>query len=104
MASGLTRPSGYFNLTRGFQKVYLEVPSFASGADVYVQGSSDGNTFRRIMHPPMNSSAAQVNTFVIPSAASNRFFEIPAGFQYLKPEISTALTDTVTNWKLVCSE
>lgn len=102
--SGLTRPAGYFDLQRSFRAVYLEVPSFASGADVFMQGSTDANTFRRIMHPPLNSATVANNTFTIASAASNRFHPVPDGFRYLKPEISTALTDTVITWKLLCSE
>jgi hypothetical protein len=104
MPSGATILTSYFDLGRAYRNVYLEVPSFASGADVFVQGSRDGTTFRRIWQPAVNSSSVQSNVFQIKSAASNAMHPIPAGFQYYRPEISTALTDTVTVWRIICSD
>ena len=104
MPSGATILTSYFDLKRSYQNVYLEVPTFASGADVYIQGSSDGTKFRRIYQDPVNSSSVQNNPWNVKSAASQGFHRVPPGFRYYRPEISTALTDTVTVWKMVCSD
>ena len=101
LASGATSSSGY-DFGRAFQNVYLEIPSMASGSDFYIQGSSDGTTFRRVMHPPVASSSIQVQTFVIGSAATGRIVQVPAGFRYMKVEVSTALTDTVSTFNFIC--
>lgn len=104
MVSGLTRPSGYFDLGRSFQNVYLEVPTFASGANVFIQGSSDGTTFRRIYNSVVNSTSVQAYPWQIGSTVSQGMHPVPPGFRYYKPEVSTALTDTVTTWKMICAD
>jgi hypothetical protein len=101
MVSGGTSTSGY-DFGRAFQKVYLEIPSLTSGTDFYLQASSDGSTFRRLMQPVVNTSSVQVQTFVIGSAATNRIVEVPAGHRYMKVEVTTALTDTVNVFKFIC--
>lgn len=103
MTSGTTTSSG-FDLGRAFQNVYLEIPTMASGTDFYIQGSSDGTTFRRLMHPAANSSSVQVHTFVIGSAATNRMVPIPNAFRYFRVELSTAMTDTVSVFKIICGD
>ena len=48
ITSGITATSAYDLGGRAFESVYLEVPSMVSGTDFYIQGSSDGTTFRRV--------------------------------------------------------
>lgn len=104
MASGATVSTGMFTLCRSFHRVYLEVPTMTSGCDIYLQGSSNGTTFRRIKHPPVNTSAAQVHDWYLASSITQRMVEIPAGFKYIRPELSTAMTATAVDFKLICSE
>jgi len=104
MPSGATSLTSYFDLGRSFDKVYLEVPTFASGTDVYIQGSRDGTTFRRIYREQVSTSIVVADVWKVGSAASQAFHRVPAGFRYYRPEVSTALTDTVTPWKMVCSD
>ena len=104
MTSGATLTLAY-NLQRTWEKVYLDIPTMVSGTDFYIQacGTEDG-TFRRVMHPAINDSAVTLNTFIVGSAATNRIVPIPNGFQYIKVETSTAMTDTTTVFRVICSD
>lgn len=102
MASGGTLTSAY-DLGRMWQSVWLAVPSMTSNSQVQIQGSHDGTTFRRVMHPPINSSTVGVNVFAISSAATNSIVPIPNGFQYLKVE-TTATVDSGCEFVVICSD
>lgn len=103
LASGVTLSSSY-DFGGSFRNVYLEIPTMASGSDFYVQGSSDGAAFKRVMHPVVNTSSIQIQTFVIGSAATGKMVPVPAGFRYMKVELSTALTDTTSTFNFICGE
>ncbi len=94
------------DLAGGFQYVFLEIPVLTgidSASPVYVQGSSDGTTFRRIAYAQLNTSTVAVNDFVIASSASNRMVELPDfAFRYVKVEVSGAATQAV-GFKIICS-
>lgn len=104
MTSGLTL-SPAFNLGRAFENVYLEIPTMVSGTDFYIQvANSAAGSFRRVMHPAINTSSVQINTFVIGSAATNRVVPIPNGQQYYKVEFSTFMSDTVTVLRIMVAD
>jgi len=101
VASGVTLTSS-FDLGRGFRRVYLEVPTMASGS-LYVQASSDDSTFRRVMIDNGNTSTVQ-QTFVVDSSVTARMVPIPAGFRYYKIENTSGATDTTTTFNIICSD
>jgi hypothetical protein len=84
-----------------FQRVLLEIPTMTSSSDLYIQGSTDGTTFRRVMQDVAVTTSVQVNTFTIASAATNRFVPLNAVFPYMKVEATTASVTAVT-FKLIC--
>lgn len=95
MASGATLSTAV-NLQALYEKVYLEVPTMASGS-LYIQGSSDGSIYRRI-----TQEATPASDFEINSAATQRMIAIPPYFQHYKVESSSGATDTTTTFKFIC--
>lgn len=103
MTSGATLTS-LVDLAGGWATVYLGVPTMPSGTDIYIKAGINSlatNGFR-VMHPPVNSSAAQIHTFVIGSATSQRVVSIPNGFEHLFIEYSTATTATSSTFYIFC--
>lgn len=101
MASGVTLTSSY-DLNRAYPKMYLEVPTMAS-SDLFIQASSDGTTFRRIMLEKVNTTTAHV-TFSVASSTTQRMVPIPPGFRYYKVESSSGATDVVTTFNIICHD
>jgi hypothetical protein len=93
--------SSAFTFPDGISKAYLEVPTFSSGTDIYLAGSTDGSTYRRIMQEVPQTSSVQVNTFTIASSASGRLVPVPVAAPYLKVEPTTA-PSTAVNFKIIC--
>lgn len=62
VASGATLSSAYVMGSVPFKKVYIEVPTMTSGTDIYIQGSSNGSTFRRVQEygPVVKSFSASI--------------------------------------------
>lgn len=83
--------------------IYLEVPTDGLGGQIYVQGSSDGSTFRRIKHASINSSTVTSNDYAIASACSSKMVPLPVGFRYYKLE-TTASVAADSTFKIVCSQ
>jgi hypothetical protein len=102
VASGATLSSG-IDLAQGWSDVSLKIPSFSSGSDIFIQAAttSDGD-YLRVMHPVVNSSSAQVYDYKIASGLSARILPIPAGYQHLKVELSTAQTDVTSVFEIIC--
>ncbi len=102
LASSTTLTSA-IDLTQGWSEISLKVPSFSSGADIYVHGAVASNgTFVRLTHPPINSAAAQISDFQIASGISGRIVPIPSNYQHIKIELSTAQTDTTSTFHVIC--
>lgn len=85
MASAGTVTSS-LDLARSWKKVHLEVPTMASGADIYIQASSDNSTFRRVQifkdrqksfSMSIASMATLTSAFDIGDGAYNAFIVIP---------------------------
>lgn len=90
-----------FTIPVGCQQAYLEIPTMTSGTDFFLQGSTDGTNFRRIMTCSPTSSAVYLNTFTIASAGTNRISPIPLAAPYMKVELSTAQV-TASTYKIIC--
>ena len=92
--------SGFTDLGQAWGSVFLKVPTMTSGSDMFLRaaaasGAATGAGFR-LMHPVVNTSSVQVQTFVIASATTNRLVPIPNGLRYLAIECTTAPTSTIT--------
>lgn len=100
MASGATL-STEVDLSKSFSRVYLEIPSMASGTDVFLQGANaSGGTFRRIYMAPSNSDDTP-SAWSVDSTITNCFVEIPGALRFVKVELGTAMTATTANFNFV---
>lgn len=99
LASSVTLGS-MVDLGRSWEKVYLQVPSMASG-DLFIKAAqkSDG-TFMRVCVDNANTATAQID-FTIKSSVTNRIVEIPNSLRYLKIESSSGCTDVVTTYRII---
>lgn len=101
-ASGATS-SSQIKMDRSFNGVYLVVPTMTSNTEMYIQGSDDGTTFRRVFHPSINSSTVSTNKFAIVSGATNCIVPVPNGLKYYIIETS-ATVDSGCTFKLICMD
>lgn len=100
MASDVTL-STLVDLGQGWGHYAIEIPTMASGTDIYIQGAvTDGGTFRRCYvwgaasTPEKNIASSVTNTFL-----SLRETKLP---RYVKVELSTAMTATPATFKFIC--
>ena len=103
MTSGSTLTSEV-DLGDHYSQAYLEVPTMTSATDIYIQASrTTGGTFRRVIPGAgiRTFTVATAQAFIIGSAVSQHFVEIPAGFRFVKVEHSTACTATAHNYNIV---
>lgn len=104
MASGATL-SNEVDLKYSFETVLLEIPSMVSNTQYHIQVASEsGGTYRRMMQTTINTSAAQIHTFVIASAVTGRFVPLvgaATGMRFVKVE-TTATVDDGCVFKFIC--
>lgn len=84
------------NVTKSYSRIYLDVPSFSS-ANLMIQGSADGVTYRRILTDALAA-------YTIASTLSNRICPIPQGIQYYKVEATSALSSDNLTLKFICAD
>lgn len=101
IASGATVGSA-ITMGRSFSRVYLQIPTLPSGT-LYIQGSADGSTFRRITKDQGNTATVHVD-FSIDSSVSLKIVPIPNGMFAYKVELSTLSTNTAHTFKIICSD
>lgn len=102
IASGATLSSA-ITIPISRNHFHLEVPTMASGTDVYIQASIDGTNFRRVVYTPTLTNAAP-GPIYLTSAITNCFVNIDIlSPEYLKIELSTAMTATSAVFKVVIS-
>lgn len=83
--------------------VRLEIPTITSSS-VYIQGSAEGTTYRRIYKTIENGAGAIVNVPVsFDSTVSQAWVEIPTGYRYLKVELTSGISDATSTWNIVCT-
>jgi len=100
LASGLTSTSA-INLKGIYGRVYLDIPTFPSGGTMYVLGSDDNVTFRRVYTDVTFGGVAAV--FQI-AQGGNSLIPIPPALQHYKIELTTGVTDATTTFGFVCSD
>lgn len=91
-------------IPRSFKTIYLEFPTFSTGANIFIQGAATtSGTYRRVYNPALNSSTVGINVFQILSAASNGLVPIPNGLPFIKIETSEAINNGAT-FNIICSD
>ena len=83
------------DLAHSWDRVFLEMPTFASGGTHYVQAqaTSDG-TFRRVY--TIDPIAGDHNVVEIQPGLSQVMLPIPSGFQYYKVENTSGVANGAT--------
>jgi hypothetical protein len=99
--------SSEIDLSKGWHKVWLEVPTMTSNSTLYVQAayanSATGGIYRRVVQKDAASAAASVD-FQTQSSTTSRMIDIPAqGLRYVKVESQNVLSFTA-NFNLICSD
>jgi hypothetical protein len=99
-ASGAT-VSTAVQLGHSFRGYALEIPTMASGTDIYLQGSTDeGTTYRRIYFATEDSSPVVAQ---FPSSVTNGIYPIVGLLpDRVRVEFSTAITATSPTIKFIC--
>lgn len=102
--------SSAINTQGGYLFVSVEIPSntnafaTAGGSPLFINGSSDGVTFRRIFEIYTNTVAT---AFSIASSVSNAIVPLNAvNLQYLKLEVSGTVTGGggAVGYKIICTD
>ncbi len=101
MASGETLTT-YVDLTQAYDRVLLGIPTMASGTDVLVQvAGTSGGTYRNLYHEPIVSSTTPTKV-QIDSSVTQAFVPLEIlGAEYIKIELSTAMTATSAQFEIV---
>lgn len=104
VATGATSSSGLF-VGHHWDTLMLEIPSMTSGTDVYLKGSTDNVTYRRIYHAPTIANAAPGAVYFT-SAVTNCLVAIPANHRppYVKVELTTAATANSHEFRFIAGE
>lgn len=101
MASGETL-TAEVDLGQAFDKILLGIPTMASGADVLIQmAGTSGGTYRNLYHGAVVDSTTPV-LMQINSSITQAYVPVNAiGSQYVKIELSTAMTATSAQFDIV---
>ena len=101
-ASGAT-VSTAVDLGHSFRSYSIEIPTMASGTDIYIQGSTnEGTTYRRIYFSTEDSSPVAIQ---FPSNVTNGIYPVVAALpQLVRVEFSTAITATAPTIKFICHQ
>lgn len=98
MTSGATF-SNSADLGTSFNRMYLQIPTMASGS-LHVNGSVDNSNFFRIMRDQGNTTTVH-STFVIDSSVTQRIVPIPGGIRYMRVESTSGCTDVVSTLYII---
>lgn len=93
-----------FDLGRTWENVFLVIQSMTSNSQLFIKAADvTGGTYRRVTHPPINSSTVACNEFSIVSSITNHMVPIPNAFRFLKVE-QTATADSGQSYKIICGD
>jgi hypothetical protein len=106
MASGATLLTTAVDIGEICRIVRLHIPTMTSNTDIYIQGSHDGTTYRRIYAQIWSTSALLHSPLKIASGISQAMVELQGaqGYRYLKIEFSTAITATAPTFRVICAD
>jgi hypothetical protein len=88
------------DLGKPYAMIAIEIPSMTSNTAWNLSTSSDGNSYKKI-NKVINSSTLQFASFLVGSAVSGIIFDVPAGFQYYKIDV-TAVVSFSAAFKIIC--
>lgn len=97
--SGATLSSS-FRFDRAWAKMYLHIPTMASGSLYIKTALLESVTFRRVLLPQPDQSTE----FIINSGLQRRWVPIPTGFPCYKLESTSGATDTTTIFDVMCAD
>lgn len=100
IASGASTASFY--LDKGFSKVFVEVPTMSTGAQLSIFGSADGVTFRAV-YERVNTAPVQYQQVTIPTTNTDTMVPIEARFPYIQFRASAVVSGGVA-LKIHCTD
>lgn len=100
MASG-SSVSSNIDLGLSWHQVWVEIPTMASGSDIYFQASSDNSTYRRMYHNPTIGNSSPGALYVT-SGITNCLLNLgEMHARYMRIQLSSATTDTPYTFRFV---
>ena len=101
MTSGNTLTSEV-DLSQSYDKILLGIPTMTSGCDVLIQvAEKSGGTYRNLYHEPVVDSTTPTK-LQINSSVTQAYVPLHIqGSQYMKVELSTAMTATSVEFDIV---
>lgn len=98
MASAATF-SGEIDLGVTYANYAIEIPSMASGSEVFINGAeTTGGTYRRIYFKATSATPVAIQ---IPSSVSNCIVNLNAALpRYVKVEVQSATADTAYTFRI----
>lgn len=107
MAGGATQTTLPFNIGMTYQRLYLQVPTMASTANLSIDVSADdGSTYYQLRHPPLAvTTTVAAPTFIVAAtaAANGGMVPVPGGFQYFRLVVDSSPT-AATTFKVICGD
>lgn len=95
-----------FDLGRSYRKVYLQVPTMTSSAnlDIYAAAAS-GDTYYQVGKEVPNTTTVQSWSFTVnaSAAANGRTVPMPDGLQYFKV-VADSAPAAATAFKVLCAD
>lgn len=95
--TSLATLSSQLDLSKPYEKMYLAVPTMASGSLFIQVAATTGGTYRRLQ-------TTAGTDFSINSAATQRVIAIPSGYRFMKIENSSGATDVHTTFNVICCD
>lgn len=104
MNMAATAGSATVDLTRAFDRVYLQVPTMPSSTAMDLYGSVDGSTYYQIRRDQVLTSTIQSYTFTIAAsyAANGAIVPISPGFRYYKVIATDSAPTSTIGFYVVC--
>ena len=104
LASNTTQTSALSLGGHSWEKIYLQIPTHASGGTKFIRvsDSSDGTYYRLHVYDPATGAP---NLWQVSEASSvtGGHYELPGGLTYLKIETAETVTDAATTFKVIVS-
>jgi hypothetical protein len=98
--------SAAVNVFEGYDRAYLQVPTFASATDLDVYASADGGTtYYQLRHMAIASASSQTPTFIVASSAmaNGAMVPIPPGFANYRFKATDSNPSGAIAFTLLCS-